>query len=503
MANGLTRDININVRAPKKTNIIEDIFGTPAERIQQRQLEAAQELQQERRVQKQKESDYRLFMQFERNFENLSDKRKLADQMGLTELVAGMDGKYNFETIQSEEQILQDMSKAESVQELVQDYNKIRTDSYYSEKAKTVAESRMKDLPSIITKRETDDYNQDKVMYSTNLREIARLKQIESNFKLNFEGLNEQQLRELTFTDTGTDAIPQPTYQGGRVIDIGLSQSTPVYATYGQLRDRINSLESNQEVLLENVELYENRSQNEFKYALELFAPQPEQTGEDTGLPVESGVGTAVDVQTLNENQQEAVSLLEDIDDLGLDENYVKTLERLDISALEADALGENPAEKLDPIVSTLNQISDLIEQPSDYVARRYTDEEAAQLPKLVDDLIDSVERLGVDITDNQALKILDSLYLTGSDSRMSLASTLNTREAGGTGFEFVGDDRMYDVKQLRKAQKKLEKVKGRTRVNPKINLRRQENIQRRIDRLEAELRGGAYLDEINEILGG
>ena len=105
MANGLTRDININVRAPKKTNIIEDIFGTPAERIQQKQLEAAQELQQERRVQKQKESDYRLFMQFERNFDNLSDKRKLADQMGLTELVAGMDGKYNFETIQSEEQI--------------------------------------------------------------------------------------------------------------------------------------------------------------------------------------------------------------------------------------------------------------------------------------------------------------------------------------------------------------------------------------------------------------
>ena len=112
MANGLTRPLNIEARAPKRKNIIEDIFGTPAERIQQRQLEAAQELQQERRVQKQKESDYRLFMQFERNFDNLSDKRKLADQMGLTELVACMDCKYNFETIQSDEQILQDISKA-------------------------------------------------------------------------------------------------------------------------------------------------------------------------------------------------------------------------------------------------------------------------------------------------------------------------------------------------------------------------------------------------------
>ena len=167
------------------------------------------------------------------------------------------------------------MSKAESVQELVQDYNKIRTDSYYSDKAKTVAESRMKDLPSVITRRETDDYNQDKVLYQTNLREIAQLKQIESNFKSNFEGLNEQQLRQLTTTNLGTEDFPQPSYQGGVTINLG-NATQPAYVTYGQLRDRINSLESNQEVLLENIDLYENRSKNEFNYALELFAPQPD-----------------------------------------------------------------------------------------------------------------------------------------------------------------------------------------------------------------------------------
>lgn len=488
MANGLTRDININVRTPKKTNIIEDIFGTPAERIQQRQLEAAQELQQERRVQKQKESDYRLFMQFERNFENLSDKRKLADQMGLTELVAGMDGKYNFETIQSEEQILQDMSKAESVQELVQDYNKIRTDSYYSEKAKTVAESRMKDLPSVITKRETDDYNQDRVLYQSNLREIARLKQIESNFKSNFEGLNEQQLRELTTTNLGTEDIPQPGYQGGVTINLGNIQQ-PAYVTYGQLRDRINSLESNQEVLLENVELYENRSKNEFKYALELFAPQPEQPGEDTGLPVESGVGTAVDVQTLNENQQEAVSLLEDIDDLGLDENYVKTLERLDISALEADALGENPAEKLDPIVSTLNQISGLIEPSSDFTERRYTSEEQTQLKSSVDTLVDELEKLGVDVAGNEALQLLDTL---------SIDARGNIRSDG----RVLDDTREADVDKLRRLQNRLERVQGRTRIKPEVNLARQRIIQGKIDPIEERLSSGAYLDEILQLIG-
>ena len=489
MANGLTRPLNIEARAPKRKNIIEDIFGTPAERIQQKQLEAAQELQQERRVQKQKESDYRLFMQFERNFENLSDKRKLADQMGLTELVAGMDGKYNFETIQSEEQILQDMSKAESVQELVQDYNKIRTDSYYSDKAKTVAESRMKDLPSVITRRETDDYNQDKVLYSTNLREIAQLKQIESNFKSNFEGLNEQQLRQLTTTNIGTEDFPQPSYQGGVTINLG-NATQPAYVTYGQLRDRINSLESNQEVLLENVDLYENRSKNEFNYALELFAPQPEQPGEDTGLPVESGVGTAVDVQTLNENQQEAVSLLEDIDDLGLDENYVKTLERLDISALEADALGENPAEQLDPIVSTLNQISDLIEPTSDFTSRQYTSEEREQLKSSVDTLVDDLEKLGVDVAGNEALQLLDTL---------SIDAKGNIRSDG----RVLADTRKADVDTLEKVQNRLERVQGRTRIKPSVNLGRQNIIQGKIDPVQERLSSGAYLDEILEILGG
>lgn len=488
MANGLTRDININVRTPKKTNIIEDIFGTPAERIQQRQLEAAQELQQERRVQKQKESDYRLFMQFERNFDNLSDKRKLADQMGLTELVAGMDGKYNFETIQSEEQILQDMSKAESVQELVQEYNKIRTDSYYSDKAKTVAESRMKDLPSVITKRETDDYNQDKAMYSTNLREIAQLKQIESNFKSNFEGLDEEQLRGLTTTNLGTEDIPQPGYQGGVTINLG-NATQPAYVTYGQLRDRINSLESNQEVLLGNVELFENRSKNEFNYALELFATQPEQDEESSGLPVESGVGTAVDVQTLNENQQEAVSLLEDIDDLGLDENYVQTLERLDISALEGDVLGDNPAEKLDPIVSTLNQISGLIEPSSDFTERRYTSEEQAQLKSSVDTLVDDLEKLGVDVAGNEALQLLDTLSIDAKGVIRSDGKALaDTREA--------------DVDKLRKLQNRLERVQGRTRIKPSVNLGRQSIIQGKIDPVEERLSSGAYLDEILQLVG-
>ena len=271
---------------------------------------------------------------------------------------------------------------------------------------------------------------------------------------------------------------------------INLGNATqPAYVTYGQLRDRINSLESNQEVLLENVDLYENRSKNEFNYALELFAPQPEQPGEDTGLPVESGVGTAVDVQTLNENQQEAVSLLEDIDNLGLDENYVKTLERLDISALEADALGENPAEQLDPIVSTLNQISGLIEPSSDFTERRYTSEEQTQLKSSVDALVDELEKLGVDVAGNEALQLLDTLSI---DARGNIRSD----------DRVLDDTREADVDNLRRLQNRLERVQGRTRIKPEVNLARQRIIQGKIDPIEERLSSGAYLDEILQLIG-
>ena len=53
MANGLTRALNINVTQNKRSNIIEDIFGTPAERVQQQQIKAAEDVKQEQRIIKQ------------------------------------------------------------------------------------------------------------------------------------------------------------------------------------------------------------------------------------------------------------------------------------------------------------------------------------------------------------------------------------------------------------------------------------------------------------------
>lgn len=200
-------------------------------------------------------------------------------------------------------------------------------------------------------------------------------------------------------------------------------------------------------------------------------------------------MGTAVDVQTLNENQQEAVSLLEDIDDLGLDENYVKTLERLDISALEADALGDNPAEKLDPIVSTLNQISGLIEPSSDFTERRYTSEEQTQLKSSVDALVDELEKLGVDVAGNEALQLLDTLSI---DARGNIRSD----------DRVLDDTREADVDNLRRLQNRLERVQGRTRIKPEVNLARQRIIQGKIDPIEERLSSGAYLDEILQLIG-
>jgi len=431
MANGLTRPLNIESRAPKRTNIIEDIFGTPAERIQQRQLEAAQELQQERRVQKQKESDYRLFMQFERNFENLSDKRSLADQMGLDELVAGMDNKYDFGTIQSEEQLLQDMTKAADAKELVQIYSNIRDDSYYSDKALTVAESRMKDFGNIIPAEQRAEYDLNKADYYDGVQAIQRYEQEIANTKEPF-------------------ANPQ--------INIG-TKTNAIPISYNDLVKLNNDEKAKQVLRLKAIEAYENNFNNQFQYALSQFGPQPE-AGQGEGV---EAVDNVVDVNTVN-NMEEINDVitetnLTDIDDLGLDEQYVKTLENLDISAIDADVLGDDPSQIMEPIVSSLENIQSFLTADVESGAY-FGDESKAEFQDEVKNLSKELFELGINVSDNEVVRLL------------------NTADFGGTpsyDIIFGGPDAIGDVER-RKIEKKVERTRKRIEksqrgegLNPKV----------------------------------
>ena len=432
MANGLTRPLNIEARAPKRKNIIEDIFGTPAERIQQRQLEAAQELQQERRVQKQKESDYRLFMQFERNFENLSDKRSLADQMGLDELVAGMDNKYDFGTIQSEEQLLQDMTKAADARELVQIYSNIRDDSYYSDKALKVAESRMKEFGNIIPAEQRTDYDLNKADYYDGVQAIQRYEQEIANTKEPFTN-------------------PQ--------INIG-SQNNPIPISYNDLVKLNNDEKAKQVLRLKAIEAYENNFNNQFQYALSQFGPQPEVgEGEERNEAVDNvvDVNTADNIEEINNVITERN--LTDIDDLGLDEQYVKTLENLDISAIDADVLGDDPSQIMEPIVSSLENIQSFLTADVESGAY-FTSENIGTFRDEVKNLSKELFDLGVNVSDNEVVRLL------------------NTADFGGTpsyDIIFGGPDAINDAER-RKIEKKVERTRKRIEksqrgegLNPKV----------------------------------
>ena len=484
MANGLTRAININVTQNKRSNIIEDIFGTPAERAQQQQIKAAEDVKQEQRIIKQKESDYKLFMQFEKNFDNLSDKRKVAEQMGLTELVAGMEAKYDFATIESEEKIMQDISTTSGAQELVETFNKIRPDSYYSDKARTLAESKMKSFGNIIPSAVTEKYNQDLLMYNTNSRLLQNYKQLQVDFKSNYKDFTEEELRAIEPQIMGKGDAAYTAYDGGLTINVG-NKELPVNITYTKLSNDINKLEAKNVELLDNQKFYETNFKNQFDYALSAFGPKQKETKSKEAKSKEA------------KSKAKKVSLLTEIDELGLGEDYIKTLENLDISALSPDVLGDNPAEKLDPIVNTLDSISGLLIDPSDYVERRYTTEEIKQLPEEVDLLIKQLDELDIDTSSNEVLMLLDSLKLSGPgvgdyDRTASLYSD----------GRLVDDTRRNDIDKLRKLEKRLAKVESRTRVNPKINQARQRNIQGKINKVEERLKEGNYLDEILQLLG-
>ena len=87
---GLTRDIQVSYDAPE-TNIIDEIFGTPKERIEQAEVRAKEKVVKDQLQERQRINNYRLYMTMEKRFDNLSEKRNVADMMGLNELVGAMD----------------------------------------------------------------------------------------------------------------------------------------------------------------------------------------------------------------------------------------------------------------------------------------------------------------------------------------------------------------------------------------------------------------------------
>lgn len=454
MANGISTSrflSNMNIRMPdlnrelRNIRSLQGLIPSALEQREQQMFEAQQKL-------RDKEEETKLFLQYEKTLPYLTDKIKFAEQMNQTEIVDSLSQRFDLDKISSEEDLLQEMYNANDAKELVSLYNQIRPDSYYSDTALQLANQRVKFFGTIVPVEDTINYDLNRNTYTSNLREMQLL---------------EQQIANTT----NPEMNPQ--------LDLG-TKNNPIPISYNDAVERLNTLNSQQADLIQNINMHENNIKNPFQYALNKFTPQI-QSGAGM-LPSESEDEPMIGDEVLG-------PIMEDIEGLGLDENYVRTLERLDISELEADALGENQAEQLDPIVSTLENISGLLEPSSDFTERRYTSEEREQLKSSVDTLIDDLEDLGVDVDENKTLQILDSL---------SIDARGNVRSDG----EIISETRESDVNKLRELQDKLKRVQARTQVNPDINLLRQRLIQSRMQPVEERLGTGAYLDEILQLIG-
>lgn len=456
MANGISTSrflSNMNIRMPnlnrelRNIRSLQGLIPSALEQRQQQMFEAQQKL-------RDKQEETKLFLEYEKTLPYLTDKIKFAEQMNQTEIVDNLSQRFDLDKISSEEDLLQEMYNANDAKELVSLYNQIRPDSYYSDTALQLANQRVKFFGTIVPVEDTINYDLNRNTYTSNLREMQLL---------------EQQIANTT----NPEMNPQ--------LDLG-TKNNPITISYNDAVERLNTLNSQQADLIQNINMHEYNIKNPFQYALNKFTPQL-QSGAGM-LPSESE-----DEPMIGPLDEGLGPIMEDIEDLGLDENYVRTLERLDISELEADALGENQAEQLDPIVSTLENISGLLEPSSDFTVRRYTSEEREQLKSSVDTLIDDLEDLGVDVDENKALQILDSL---------SIDARGNVRSDG----RIVSETRESDVNKLRELEDKLKRVQARTQVNPDINLLRQRFIQSRMQPVEERLGTGAYLDEILQLIG-
>jgi len=454
MANGISTSrflSNMNIRMPdldrelRNIRALQGLIPSALEQRENQMFEAQQKL-------RDKQEETKLFLQYEKTLPYLTDKIKFAEQMNQTEIVDSLSQRFDLDKISSEEDLLQEMYNANDAKELVSLYNQIRPDSYYSDTALQLANQRVKFFGTIVPVEDTINYDLNRNTYTSNLREMQLL---------------EQQIANTT----NPEMNPQ--------LDLG-TKNNPIPISYNDAVERLNTLNSQQADLIQNINMHENNIKNPFQYALNKFTPQI-QSGAGM-LPSESEDEPMIGDEVLG-------PIMEDIEGLGLDENYVRTLERLDISELEADALGENQAEQLDPIVSTLENISGLLEPSSDFTERRYTSEEREQLKSSVDTLIDDLEDLGVDVDENKTLQILDSL---------SIDARGNVRSDG----RIVSETRESDLNKLRELEDKLKRVQARTQVNPNINLFRQRLIQSRMQPVEERLGTGAYLDEILQLIG-
>ena len=473
MASGLSRAFNIKI-PERKTNIIDSIFGTPSDRLKRAELEAKEDLAYERLEQQAKRDDYKLFLQFEKSFPYLSDKRKIADGMGLDELVTAFDSTVDANVNKKEEQAIKDLAlvkydEGQGLKDVARLYSIIPKDSPNYKMATQAADKAIKSFGDvIISADERNKYEMNKTNLLSLRNQNVQIKQTLDNERNSKTDPETGELKVLTEDQLRASTITNPPKAFEELTDI----------TYGKLEDMY--IANNESILSTQklVDDYTNKYNNKLQYVMDTYGVLEKPERPIVGIPPETEddvTGEKLDF-SFSDKESEEDLFKKDVDDEfdPWGDDSMKELTKLEISQI--DDIPE-ARESLDAIESYLQ----MGRQEAGY----------GTVSKEVDNLISILKEEGSTDPDNmEIIQILDDIKSTAQGSDF-IFETLNKDRLKAKG--------LWSRKHL---ERKLKRQLGegddpfKFKVNPKFN--KVERLQKKLEKSDA-----ITIQDVLELLEG
>jgi|7_EtaG_2_1085326.scaffolds.fasta_scaffold00834_8 hypothetical protein len=466
MASGLSRAFNIKI-PERKTNIIDSIFGTPADRLKRAELEAKEDLAYERLEQQAKRDDYKLFLQFEKSFPYLSDKRKIADGMGLDELVTAFDSAVDANVNKKEEQAIKDLAltkydEGQGLKDVARLYSIIPKDSPNYKMATQAADKAIKSFGDvIISADERNKYQMNNSNLESLRKENVQIKQTLDNERNSITDPGTGELKALTEDELRASTITNLPEAFEELTDI----------TYGKLEDMY--IANNESILSTQklVDDYTNKYNNKLQYVMDTYSPLLEQADLDFRAP-----DLEFDIDLLKAVDAPAPRKELDVDDEfdPWGDDSMKELTKLEISQI--DDIPE-ARESLDAIESYLQ----MGKKEAGY----------GTVSKEVDNLISILKEEGSTDPDNMKIvQILDDIKATAQGSDF-IFETLNKDRLKAEG---LGSRKQLERKLKRQLGEGDDPFKFK--INPKFN--KVERLQKKLEKSDA-----ITIQDVLELLEG
>jgi len=465
MASGLSRAFNIKI-PERKTNIIDSIFGTPSDRLKRAELEAKEDLAYERLEQQAKRDDYKLFLQFEKSFPYLSDKRKIADGMGLDELVTAFDSTVDANVNKKEEQAIKDLAlvkydEGQGLKDVARLYSIIPKDSPNYKMATQAADKAIKSFGDvIISADERNKYEMNKTNLLSLRNQNVQIKQTLDNERNSKTDPETGELKALTEDELRASKITNPPDEYKELTNL----------TYGKLEDMY--IANNESILSTQklVDDYTNKDNNKLQYVMDTYGALPEtEVDVSDGSQVSAGQIIKIDdeemeISSISGKESEEDLFKKDVDDEfdPWGDDSMKELTKLEISQI--DDIPE-ARESLDAIES--------------YLQMGRKEAGYGTVSKEVDNLISILKEEGSTDPDNMKIvQILDDIKATAQGSDF-IFETLNKDRLKAEGW---GSRKHLERKLKRQLGEGDDPFKFK--VNPKFN--KVERLQKKLEKSDA-----------------